>query len=131
MMVGIGYLLGGGFELREGVPAIQGCLRGVKWTLSVLRAAVRNSSLLATWFQRSSRDGSVCHVVIDTKCVYCCNIRRVINCIVTTSDCGTKWETNNQVAFNGMAVVIEGVYFSCVVLSEHFSSGVLSSNFLC
>jgi hypothetical protein len=38
-----------GVELREGVPAIQGCLRGVKWTLSVLRAAVRNSS--------------VCHVV--------------------------------------------------------------------
>jgi len=44
-MVGIGYLLGGGFEPREGVPAIQGCLRGVKWTLSVLRTAVGNSSL--------------------------------------------------------------------------------------
>ena len=126
MMVGIGYLLGGGFELREGVPAIQGCLRGVKWTLSVLRTAVGNSSLFATWFQRSSRDGSARYVVIDTKWIYCCNIRRVINFIVKTSDCGAKWETNNQVAFNGIGLVIGGDYFSCVILSEHFSSGALS-----
>ena len=76
-------------ELRKGVLAIQGCLRGVKWTLSVLRAAVRNSSHCATWFQFSSRDVTVCYVVIDTKCLYCCNIRRVINCIVTTGDCET------------------------------------------
>lgn len=90
MMMGIGYLLGGGFELREGVPAIQGCLRGVKWTLSVLRTAVGNSSLFTTWFQRSSRDGSAPYVVIDTKWIYCCNIRRVINCIVKTSEMGNK-----------------------------------------
>jgi len=121
VMVGIGYLLGGGFELREGVPAIQGCLRGVKWTLSVLRTAVGNSSLFATWFRRSSRDGSARYVVIDT--IYCCNIRCVINFIVTTSDCGAKWETNNQVALNGIGLIIGGDYFSCVILSEHFSSG--------
>lgn len=125
MMVGIGYLLGGGFELREGVPAIQGCLRGVKWTLSVLRTAAGNSSLFATWFQRSSRDGSARYVVIDTKWIYCCNIRRVINFIVTTSDCGAKWETNNQVSFNGLGLVIGGDYFSCVILSERFSTSAL------
>jgi hypothetical protein len=129
-MVGIGYLLGGGFELREGVPAIQGCLRGVKWTLSVLRAAARNSSLFATWFQCSSRDGTVCYVVLAAKWIYCCNIWRVINCIVTTSDCGTRWETNNQVAFNGIGLVIGGGYFSCVVPSEHICGGALSFNFL-
>jgi hypothetical protein len=76
MMVGIGYLFGG--RARKGVPVTEGCLRGVKWTLSMLHAAARNSWLLSTWFRCSSRDVTIYYVVVETKWTNCYNIRRAI-----------------------------------------------------
>jgi len=121
----------GGLNQERGCQQYKGVFEGLNGPSVCSVQRLGTVHYFATWFQRSSRDGSARYVVIDTKWIYCCNIRRVINCIVRTSNCGEKWETNNQVAFNGIGLVIGGVYFSCVILSEHFSSGALSSNFLC
>ena len=112
MMVGIGYLLGGGLNLGRGCQQYKGAFEGLNGP-SVCSVQRLGTVQFATWFQCSSRDVTVCCVVRDTKRTYCCNVGRVISCFVSTSE---RKGGNNQVAFNGIGVVIGAVYFSCMKL---------------